>query len=320
MRSSRSCSAEQTPLSDRAEPRIRGDGSAAVTQGQALAGRALPDPGRHAAARTVRPRRPAAPMAAQHLHRPVPRRPPGLRGARMEEAGGHPPVRPLRRPETPRLGQRSATVRSVDWIEAKQMGLSVEAACLGIRFSVGCALIIPMIIQTILLYPSGAVWTDEASNVSRLDPSGAVQIDAEHPSRNRKVEGSNPSSGSKTAGQRVFLTSPTTQRQPAVIPLTGCGAEGAPAPLRYVGVRPIDSSPVDGPPSSAHSGRNHGGRTIGPALWAGSAFARIQKTNLRLRRHSRISLRWSLSFAGNWMDRTALADLGSPVAAAISWL
>ena len=35
-------------------------------------------------------------------------------------------------------------------------------------------LIIPMIIQTILLYPSGAIRTDEASNVSRLDPSGAV--------------------------------------------------------------------------------------------------------------------------------------------------
>jgi hypothetical protein len=46
-------------------------------------------------------------------------------------------------------------------------------------------LIIPMIIQTILLDPSGAVWTDSAGNVSRLDPSGAVQIDAEHPSRNR---------------------------------------------------------------------------------------------------------------------------------------
>ena len=44
-----------------------------------------------------------------------------------------------------------------------------------------------MIIQTILLYPSGAVWTDEASNVSRLDPSGAVQVDAEHPTRNRKI-------------------------------------------------------------------------------------------------------------------------------------
>ena len=52
-------------------------------------------------------------------------------------------------------------------------------ACLAIRFCVGCALIIPMIIQTILLYPSGAIWSD-----------------AEDPTRNRKVEGSNPSAGS----------------------------------------------------------------------------------------------------------------------------
>jgi hypothetical protein len=50
-------------------------------------------------------------------------------------------------------------------------------------------LIIRLIIQAILLYPSGAVWTDSAPNVSRLDPSGAVQIDAEHPTRNRKVDG-----------------------------------------------------------------------------------------------------------------------------------
>jgi hypothetical protein len=57
-------------------------------------------------------------------------------------------------------------------------------------------LIIPMIIQTIGLYPSGAVWTDGAANVSRLDPSGAYWIDAEHPARNRKVVGSNPTSGS----------------------------------------------------------------------------------------------------------------------------
>jgi hypothetical protein len=47
-----------------------------------------------------------------------------------------------------------------------------------------------------------------------------------------------------------------------------------PAPLRYVGVRPINRSPVDGSPSSAHSGRNSGGRTIEPALRAGRAFAR----------------------------------------------
>ncbi|HEX5879991.1 MAG TPA: hypothetical protein VF468_17000 [Actinomycetota bacterium] len=58
-------------------------------------------------------------------------------------------------------------------------------------------LIIPMIIQTIGLDPFRAVWTESASNLSSLDPSGAVQIDAEHPSRNRKVVGSNPTSGSK---------------------------------------------------------------------------------------------------------------------------
>jgi len=44
-------------------------------------------------------------------------------------------------------------------------------------------LIIPMIIQTIGPDPSGAVWTDEAPNVSRPDPSGANQGDAEHPTR-----------------------------------------------------------------------------------------------------------------------------------------
>jgi hypothetical protein len=65
-----------------------------------------------------------------------------------------------------------------------------------------------MIIQSILLDQSGAVWTDGASNVSRLDPSGADQVDAEHPSRNRKVEGSNPSSGSKTLDQSIHICSP----------------------------------------------------------------------------------------------------------------
>jgi hypothetical protein len=58
-----------------------------------------------------------------------------------------------------------------------------------IRFCVGCALIIPMIIQTIRLDPAGADWIDGAPNVSRPDRSGAVQSDAEHPARNRKVEG-----------------------------------------------------------------------------------------------------------------------------------
>jgi hypothetical protein len=35
-------------------------------------------------------------------------------------------------------------------------------------------MIIPMIIQTILLEPSRAVWTDDPPNVSSLDPPVAV--------------------------------------------------------------------------------------------------------------------------------------------------
>jgi hypothetical protein len=118
----------------------------------------------------------------------------------------------------------------------------VVAACLAIRFSVGCALIIPMIIQTILLDPSGAVWTDEASNVSRLDPSGADQADAENPTRNRKVEGSNPSSGSKTAGQKTFLALLAARREQAVIPLGRSARRRRARSLRYIGVCPRAAS------------------------------------------------------------------------------
>jgi hypothetical protein len=57
---------------------------------------------------------------------------------------------------------------------------SGHPACFAIRFCVGCALNIPMIIQTIVLDPSGAVWTDDAPNLSRPDPTGTDQIDAEH--------------------------------------------------------------------------------------------------------------------------------------------
>jgi hypothetical protein len=65
-------------------------------------------------------------------------------------------------------------------------------------------MVIPMVIQTILLDPSGPVWTDAAPNVSRQDPTSAVRVDAEHPARNRKVEGSNPSSGSTKTQLRAY--------------------------------------------------------------------------------------------------------------------
>jgi len=37
-----------------------------------------------------------------------------------------------------------------------------------------------LIIQPIRRDRSGSVWIDKALNLSRADPSGAVQIDAEH--------------------------------------------------------------------------------------------------------------------------------------------
>jgi hypothetical protein len=104
-------------------------------------------------------------------------------------------------------------------------------ACLGIH-PVGWLLIIRLIIQTILLYPSGAVWTDGPSNVSRLDPSGADQADAEHPSRNRKVVGSNPTSGSKKPpGQHSFPSRLVRRTGPATAGKTARVA--APEPVRW---------------------------------------------------------------------------------------
>jgi hypothetical protein len=41
-------------------------------------------------------------------------------------------------------------------------------------------LIIRLIIQTIRQHPSGPIGIDEAPNLSRADPSGADQTDAEH--------------------------------------------------------------------------------------------------------------------------------------------
>jgi hypothetical protein len=50
-------------------------------------------------------------------------------------------------------------------------------------------LIIRLIIQTIRRDPSGSVWIDEALNVSRPDPSGTDQIDAEHQATDLAVGG-----------------------------------------------------------------------------------------------------------------------------------
>jgi hypothetical protein len=54
-------------------------------------------------------------------------------------------------------------------------------------------LIIRLIIQTIRRDRTRSVWTDEAPNVSRPDPTGADQIDAAHQATDLAVGGSNPS-------------------------------------------------------------------------------------------------------------------------------
>jgi hypothetical protein len=49
-------------------------------------------------------------------------------------------------------------------------------------------MVTPMVIQTILLDPSGPIQADVAPNVSRHDPTSTVQSDAEHLARNRGFE------------------------------------------------------------------------------------------------------------------------------------
>ncbi len=58
----------------------------------------------------------------------------------------------------------------------------------GNRGVTGRRLIIRLIIQTIRQDPSRSVWIDGASNVSRPDPSGADQIDAEHQATDVRVK------------------------------------------------------------------------------------------------------------------------------------
>jgi hypothetical protein len=66
-------------------------------------------------------------------------------------------------------------------------------------------LITRLIIQTIRQDPTGSVWTDEASNVSRPDLSGADQIDAEHQATDLAVGGSNPSRRAPSAQVRGYV-------------------------------------------------------------------------------------------------------------------
>ena len=71
-----------------------------------------------------------------------------------------------------------------------------------------------LIIQTIRRDPYGSLWTDGAPNLSRVDPSGADQIDAEHQATDLAVGGSNPSRRAKRAAQRCC--SKISRKHPAI--------------------------------------------------------------------------------------------------------
>jgi hypothetical protein len=93
-------------------------------------------------------------------------------------------------------------VRTVDWSRpSRWWQIKVYLSCHPIL----CRgpLIIRLIIHTILLYPSRAVWIDEASNVSRPDPSGANQIDAEHQATDLAVGVRIPRGAHNAPGQQT---------------------------------------------------------------------------------------------------------------------
>jgi hypothetical protein len=60
---------------------------------------------------------------------------------------------------------------------------------------------------------------DDPADVSSRNRTGWHLLDGCVSTRNRKVEGSNPSLGSKTAGQRADLASLAARRRQPVIPL-----------------------------------------------------------------------------------------------------
>ena len=120
-----------------------------------------------------------------------------------------------------------------------------------------------------------------APHLNSRDGARGVQLEGFGPTRNRKVVGSNPTSGSKTAGQRAFLALLTAQRQRAVIPLGWIIAPQAhcPASLRRCAARLPAGSGSDVVRRNADC--NVGAR---PSREVDRGAARF----MRLRRHSHI--------------------------------
>jgi hypothetical protein len=93
--------------------------------------------------------------------------------------------------------------------------------------------------------------------LSSQDGSWRVQLEGFCPTRNRKVVGSNPTSGSKTAGQRAFLALLVAHWEQAVIPLVVVPPLARPPQFRHM--RSLSfarrhQAPRGGQPSASNSG------------------------------------------------------------------
>jgi hypothetical protein len=153
---------------------------------------------------------------------------------------------------------------------------------------------------------TGWHWMKSSPHLNSHDGPWRVQLEGFSPTRNRKVEGSNPSSGSKTAGQRGFLAMLTGQRQQAVIPLVGHRAVSASAPLRYEeSVWPIEG-PSMGLLRRPTPGEIVEGGRLGRPCGPGALRARSEKTSLRL---CRLSHFYTQSGQVAWRCRSGTCSL-----------
>ena len=148
--------------------------------------------------------------------------------------------------------------------------------------------------QALLSAGTGRHWMKSVPLLSSQDGPGRVQLEDFGPTRNRKVEGSNPSSGSKTPGQRVFLRMLTAQRQEAGHSFGSDITPPALWPTSLV-VFGWDIQRCGWVSFVGHSGRNCGGRTIveggrlGRPCGPGAHSRAISEHQLALRRCSHIS-------------------------------
>jgi hypothetical protein len=170
-------------------------------------------------------------------------------------------------------------------------------------------LVIPLVIPPAVTRQVRNALSRRPADVSSQNGSGRHLLDEGSSTRNRKVEGSNPSAGSKTAGQRPFLVLLAARRRLAVIPLDGPRAPGG--HLRFATSESVWTVQNRSMGLFAHRRRAELWSTddlVGPVGRA--RFRASPKTDVRLRHHSRISFRTSVSLAGR-LSMTQVANYSS---------